>query len=103
LREAKIVPEVAENCLPQARHFHLRRVAMKYGSQQPQSEQSFPARLRKADRRERLERLERLVVGHAVDVFQIEGPGGGGKEEVGGHLIDLSYLSFSLHICKACS
>jgi hypothetical protein len=29
LREAKMVPKVAENCLPQARHFHLRRVARK--------------------------------------------------------------------------
>jgi len=29
LREAKMVPEVALNCLLQARHFHLRRVVMK--------------------------------------------------------------------------
>lgn len=62
--------------------------------------EGFPAGLRKADRRKR---LKRLVVGHAVDVLQLEGPGGGGEEEVRGHLRDLSYLSFSLHMCKGCS
>lgn len=44
--------------------------------------EGFPAGLRKADRRER---LKRLVVGHAVDVLELEGPGGGREEEVGGH------------------
>lgn len=50
--------------------------------------------LRKADRGER---LERLVVGHAVDVLELKGPGGGREEEVLGHL---SYLCLSLHKCK---
>jgi hypothetical protein len=44
--------------------------------------EGFPAILRKADCRER---AKRLAIGHAVDVLELEGPGGGGKEEVLGH------------------
>jgi hypothetical protein len=45
--------------------------------------EGFPAVLRKVDRRER---LERLIVGHPIHVLELEGPGGGGKEEMLGHL-----------------
>ena len=84
LREAKIVPEVAENCLPQARHFHLRRVGMPVGIGAAAGRaERLAAVLRKADRGER---LERLVVGHAVHVAELEGPGGGGEEEVLRHV-----------------
>ena len=76
--------EVARNCLPQARHFHLRRVGMTVGLGAAAGRaEGFPAVLRKADRGER---LERLIVGHAVHVPELEGPGGGGEEEVLGHL-----------------
>ena len=83
LREAKIVPLVALNCLPQARHFHLRRVGMAVGLGAAAGRaERLAAVLRKADRGER---LERLIVGHAVHVAELEGPGGGGEEEVLGH------------------
>jgi len=40
LRDAKIVPLVTENCLPQAEHLKRRRVVILYASRHPQCGQT---------------------------------------------------------------